>query len=356
MGMTFFLYLNLIKLYNNHKKAIKRRKSVKEKIIEKLIKDLGNYVSGERLSEELGVTRTAIWKNINTLREEGYIIHSLPRKGYILKDTPDILSQIEIQNGLDTKILGKEILHYDSISSTNDLVKELALKNGKEGLVIISEEQIKGRGRRGRNWQSPKGKGIWMSILLRPDIPPKEGPKFTLLSAVAVTKAIKEATGIEGKIKWPNDIIVNNKKVCGILTEMNAEMDLINYIIIGIGINVNGKTEDFSHELKDRAISLSQVKGDYISRKEIVRKILENIENYYLEFIQSMDFSDILEEWKGLSCNLGKEVRAIVKGREIIGQAIDINKDGSLILKTKDGEAVEIIYGDVKVRGIDDYV
>ena len=262
MGMTFFLYLNLIKLYNNHKKAIKRRKSVKEKIIEKLIKDLGNYVSGERLSEELGVTRTAIWKNINTLREEGYIIHSLPRKGYILKDTPDILSQIEIQNGLDTKILGKEILHYDSISSTNDLVKELALKNGKEGLVIISEEQIKGRGR--RKLAISKGKGIWMSILLRPDIPPKEGPKFTLLSAVAVTKAIKEATGIEGKIKWPN--IVNNKKVCGILTEMNAEMDLINYIIIGIGINVNGKTEDFLMSLRTGR-SLSQVKGDYISAR-----------------------------------------------------------------------------------------
>lgn len=329
---------------------------MRKKIIEILRKNFYNHVSGERLSEELGVSRTAVWKNINTLKGEGYIIESLPRKGYILRETPDILSEIEIQNGLDTKILGKEILHYDSISSTNDIAKEWALKKEKEGLVIIGEEQLKGRGRRGRNWESPKGTGIWMSILLRPDISPKDGPKFTLLSAVAVTKAIKEVTGIEGKIKWPNDIIINNKKVCGILTEMNAEIDFINYVIIGIGINVNGAREDFPKEVQHRAISLSQVKGELVSRKEIVRKILENIENYYLEFIQSMDFSDILEEWKGLSCNLGKEVRAIVKGREIIGQAIDINKDGSLILKTKDGEAVEIIYGDVKVRGIDDYV
>ena len=329
---------------------------MREKIIDMLRGNYNKPVSGEKLSQDLGVSRTAIWKNINTLKEEGYTIESLPRKGYILKDSPDVLSQIEIQNGLDTKFLGKKILHYDSVSSTNDLAKEYALSKEKAGLVIIGEEQVKGRGRRGRTWESPKGTGIWMSILLRPDLPPKDGPKFTLLSAVAVTKAIREVTGIEAKIKWPNDIIINNKKVCGILTEMNAEIDFINYVIIGIGINVNGKKEDFPEEVQDRAISLSQVKGQLVSRKDLVRSILKKIEDYYFQFIQAMDFMGILEEWKSLSCNLGKEVRATIKGKEIIGLAIDINKDGSLLLKKNDGEIVEVIYGDVRVRGIDDYI
>lgn len=329
---------------------------MREKIIEILRGNYNKPVSGEKLSQDLGVSRTAIWKNINTLKEEGYTIESLPRKGYILKDSPDVLSQIEIQNGLDTKFLGKKILHYDSVTSTNDLVKEYALKKEKAGLVIIGEEQVKGRGRRGRTWESPKGTGIWMSILLRPDIPPKDGPKFTLLSAVAVTKAIREITGIEAKIKWPNDIIIDNKKVCGILTEMNAEIDYINYVIIGIGINVNGKKEDFPKEVQDRAISLSQVKGQLVSRKDLVRSILKKIEDYYFQFTNVMDFTGILEEWKSLSCNLGKEVRATIKGKEIIGLAIDINKDGSLLLKKNDGEIVEVIYGDVRVRGIDDYI
>jgi BirA family biotin operon repressor/biotin-[acetyl-CoA-carboxylase] ligase len=329
---------------------------VREKIIKILRQHSNQHVSGEKLSEKLEVSRTAIWKNINILKEEGYKIESVPRKGYILRGTPDLLSEIEIQSGLQTKIIGKEIIHFDSITSTNDTAKEFALKRAKEGLVITAEEQLKGRGRRGRTWESPKGTGIWMTILLRPDISPSQGPKFTLLSAVAVAKSIKEVTGLNAKIKWPNDIIINNKKVCGILTEMNAEIDFVNHIIIGIGVNVNAMQDDFPIEVQQRAISLAQETGKKVSRQELARKILENIEKRYLAFIQGMDFENILEEWKGLSCNLGKQVKATVNGKELIGTAVDINKDGALILKTDEEKFIEINYGDVMVRGIDNYV
>lgn len=329
---------------------------MREKIIKLLMEHSNQHVSGEKLSDKLKVSRTAIWKNINILKEEGYKIESLPRKGYILRGTPDLLSEIEIQNGLQTKIIGKEIVHFDSIPSTNDSAKEFALQKAKEGLVITAEEQLKGRGRRGRTWESPKGTGIWMTILLRPDIPPSQGPKFTLLSAVAVAKSIKEVTGLNAKIKWPNDIIIDNKKVCGILTEMNAEIDFVNYIIIGIGVNVNAMKDDFPIEVQQRAISLAKAIGKKVSRQDIVRKILENVEKRYLAFMQDMDFENILKEWKELSCNLGKQVRATLNGEELIGIAVDINKDGSLILRTEERGIIEITYGDVMVRGIDDYI
>lgn len=329
---------------------------VRTKIIKILREQPNKHVSGEKLSEILKVSRTAIWKNINILKEEGYIIETLPRKGYILRNTPDLLSELEVRNGLETKFIGNEILHFDTIASTNDSAKEFALQGANEGLVITAEEQLKGRGRRGRTWESPKGTGIWMTILLRPYLSPNQGTKFTLLSAVAVAKAINEVTGLKAKIKWPNDIIIMNKKVCGILTEMNAEMDFINYIIIGIGINVNAKQDDFPIEVQQRAISLAQVIGEKVSRQDLVRKILQNIEKRYIDFIRNEDFGNILQEWKELSCNLDKKVRATLNGEEIIGTAVDINKDGALILRTEKEEIIEINYGDVMVRGIDDYV
>ncbi len=329
---------------------------VKKKIIQILKENSTQPVSGERLSQYLKVSRTAIWKQINQLRQEGYEIQSLPSKGYLLKGAPDILSSTEIQSGLKTNIIGNKIIHFDSIDSTNDKAKEYALQGIKEGLVVTAEEQVKGKGRKGRTWASPKGTGIWMSILLRPDILPYQAPKFTLLAAVAVVKSIREETGLLAQIKWPNDIIINKKKVCGILTELNAELDRINYIILGIGINVNQQKKDFPEEVKKRAISLFQAKEEKVSRQSLVRKILESLEKYYLNFIKKEDFSPVLEEWKQFSCNLGREVRAMLKGEEIRGIATDITEEGALLIRTQEGKLVEISYGDVSVRGIYDYI
>lgn len=329
---------------------------MRKEIIKVLKENLHQPISGERLSEQFGVSRTAIWKNINILKEEGYKIESIPRKGYILSQAPDLLTEIEIQSGLQTEFIGKEIIHFNSIPSTNDSAKEYAMKKAKEGLVITAEEQLEGRGRRGRTWASPKGTGIWMTILLRPKISPSQAPKFTLLTAVAVAKAIKDVTNLDVQIKWPNDLIINSKKVCGILTEMSAEMDIINYVIIGIGVNVNAMQEDFPVEVEQRAISLAQVLGKKVSRKDLARRILENIEERYFDFIQSMNFENILQEWRNLSYTLGKQVRATLNREEIIAIAEDINQDGALILRTKNGDRVEISYGDVMVRGINGYV
>lgn len=329
---------------------------VREKIIKTLKTHVNQPISGEKLSEQLGVSRTAIWKNINILKEEGYQIESIPRKGYILRQAPDLLTKVEIQNGLQTKIIGEEIIHFHSIPSTNDSAKEFASNKAKEGLVITAEQQSAGRGRRGRTWESPKGTGIWMSILLRPNIPPSQAPKFTLLAAVAVASAIKEVSKVDVKIKWPNDLIINNKKVCGILTEMSAEMDFINYIIVGIGVNVNAMSRDFPEELQKTAISLAQVLGEKIPRQKLSRKILENIETRYLAFIETMDFEEILQEWRVASYTLGKQVKTTWNGEEMIAMAEDINEDGALMLRTDQDKLIEISFGDVMVRGTNGYV
>lgn len=329
---------------------------VKDQIIKILKEYSGQPVSGEKLSQQLKVSRTAIWKQINNLRQEGYTIESIPSKGYILQSTPDLLSTAEIQSRLNTKVLGQKIIHFDSIDSTNNIAKDYALNEWEEGLLITAEEQTSGRGRRGRPWASPKGTGIWMSLLLRPNILPSEAPKFTLLAAVAVAKSIYQETGLLAQIKWPNDIILDKKKVCGILTEMNAELDNINYIIIGIGLNTNQKKEDFPTDIRQQAISLAEVKGERVSRQNLVRRILENLEMYYLNFIQEKDFTSILQEWRELSCTIGRQVKATFNGEEVIGTAVDITDEGALLVQKEDGDIIKISYGDVSIRGIYDYI
>ena len=329
---------------------------VKEKILRVLKEAKGQYTSGEKLSDALGVSRTAIWKHINSLREAGYDILSVPRKGYILKHSPDLLTELEIQDGLDTTILGRRIISLDVVDSTNDVTKDFAMQNEEEGLVVIAEEQKKGKGRKGRSWASPKGTGIWMSVLLRPPLHPEHGPKFTLLTAVAVAEAIREETHLDVQIKWPNDLILNGRKVCGILSEMNTEIDYINYMVIGIGINVNVEEKDLPIDLRSKGISLSQVKGEKVFRQGLVKKILEKLERYYIQFIHYKNFDEILKRWRGMSCNIGRQVHAIYRGRDIIGRAIDVNTEGTLLIEQADGEIIEISYGEVSIRGMDDYI
>lgn len=328
---------------------------MKNKILKLLKENKEGFISGQKISEILNVSRTAIWKNINILREEGYKIESVSRKGYRLTLSPDLLTYEEIRKGLKTNSIGKTIVHFDSITSTNTKAKELALKGEKEGTVVIAEEQTAGRGRLGRSWISPKGKGIWMSILLRPNISPANAAKITQIGAASVCEGIREI-GIDVKIKWPNDITANGKKVCGILTEMSGELNTVNYIVIGIGINANIDLSDFPEELIETATSLKVVSGNGIDRKKLVSNILNKFEYLYKELVEENSISKSIKTCKESSAILGKEIRIISKNNEEIAKAIEITEEGELIVEKHDGQQKKIISGEISIRGLNGYI
>lgn len=327
---------------------------MKESILKILRNNRENYLSGQKISEDLNVTRTAIWKNINSLRDEGYVIESISSKGYKLISSPDILSPTEIGKNLDTKIVGKEIVHFNSIDSTNIKAKELARKGSDEGTIVVAEEQTSGRGRLGRVWISPKGKGIWMSIILRPDIDPIYASKVTQIGAAAVWKAIN-SIGIKAEIKWPNDIVLNGKKICGILTEMSGELNKINYIVIGIGINVNIEEAEFPTEIAKTASSLKAEVGKYICRQELLIEILRELDYYYDDLINKGSIKEAIDICRRESVLLGKDIKIISKGQEVLAKAIDITDDGELIIE-EGKERRKLISGEVSVRGVYGYV
>lgn len=327
---------------------------MKDKILSMLKEKENEFVSGQKISEVFGVSRAAIWKYINKLKEDGYVIESLSRNGYKLVSSPDLLITQEIEKYLDTKYIGRNIVHFPSLNSTNTKAKELASTDIANGTVVISEEQTSGRGRFGRQWISPKFKGIWMSIILKPDMDPTNASNITLIGAAAVTEALAEL-GVEAKIKWPNDIILNNKKLGGILTEMSSELNLINYIIIGIGINVNISSEDFSKELEEIATSLKIQTGEELSRKELLANILGHFERLYEEYINENNLNSTLEVCKKSSILLGKEIQLYCKGVLVTAKAVDIDEEGLLIIEHKDGRIEKIISGEVSMHGLYGY-
>ncbi|HDR5039275.1 TPA: biotin--[acetyl-CoA-carboxylase] ligase [Bacillus anthracis] len=326
---------------------------MRSKILEELYINKGNHISGEVLRTKLGVSRTAIWKHINALKEEGYNIETIPRKGYMLLEMKDKLLPKEIGSLISNNAIGQEIVYFDRIDSTNSYAKKEANKL-KDGTVILSEEQLLGRGRRGRNWSSPKGTGIWMSLVLKPNIPPTEGVKMTQIAAAAVCKAIRELTGLNALIKWPNDIVINGKKICGILTEMAGELNEVNYIIVGIGINVN--TDGFACELKEKATSLFIEGGKKIDRKELVVNILKNFEVLYNNYIKDLDLDETLVIVKNYSAILGKEIKIIQGNLEKKARAIDINNEGLLLVQMDGGSKELISSGEVSIRGENGYI
>lgn len=321
---------------------------MKDRILKQLIANKGEFVSGQHLSEKIGTSRTAVWKHIKTLKVDGYQIESVPNKGYKLIKSPDLLSQEELSPLLQTNFIGKKIIYKDKVNSTSNLAKEIALSLD-EGTVIIAEEQTKGRGRMGRHWVSLPRTGIWMSIILKPNIRPDKAYQITQTAAVAIVKAIEKITGLSAGIKWPNDIIINGKKVCGILTEMSAEPDRINYIILGIGINVNTSIEDIPEYLRDKATSLKAELGKEVSRKELVAAIFKNIEKEYYGFVQN-DFRAVIDDCRKYSVLLGKEITITQMDKTYKGRAIDIREDGVLLIRTPEG-MIEAISGDVSIRG-----
>lgn len=316
----------------------------------KLLRSLSNadsYISGEELSQRLGVSRTAIWKQIQNLREQGYEIEAQSRLGYKLKKKPDLLIPEEVTLGLTTQYLGKEVVYYEEVESTNEIAKQLAHKGSIEGTLVVADRQTRGKGRRGRSWISPKGEGLWFSFILRPDILPQDAPRATLVSAVAVTRALRDLTNLEIKIKWPNDLLIEEKKIVGILTEMNAELDRINYLVVGIGINVNLDIASLPDEIREIATSLSFHLGHKVSRVEVLQRCLSEIEKYYNTW-KSEGFEVILSEWKELTHTLGRWVRVNIINDDVVeGWAEDIENDGSLRLRLADGTIYRVIAGDV---------
>lgn len=324
-----------------------------KKRILNLLKESKDFLSGEKISEEFGVTRAAIWKSINSLKEEGYEIESIPRKGYRLQSSPDILSYEEIKDYLNTEFIGRKIYYYDTIESTNKLAKDIA-QDEEEGLVIVAEEQTKGRGRLGRQWESPKKKGLYFSIILKPQVPPTKVGKLTLLGAAAVYLSLDEI-GINSQIKWPNDIVINGKKVCGILTEMSSELNMINYVIMGIGVNVNLEKNHIPEDLQDKASSLKIESKDQIDRKKLLATILNKFENLYSLFIDDGEITQAIEICRDNSAVIGKEVQVINGSTKRVGKALDINEEGQLLVEF-DGKIETIFSGEISVRGIDGYI
>ena len=325
---------------------------MREKILEVILDNEKEFISGEELSKKLGISRTAIWKHIRILRSQGYNIESVNKKGYRLVDEPtDLLNPQNIYRNLKTKFIGKNVLHFETIDSTNDYAKKIG-NELRDGSVIISEEQTKGKGRLGRVWESKAGEGIWISIILKPNIIPNKAPFITLIAGASIVKALN-ILGVDAKIKWPNDITINNKKLSGILTELSAEIERVNYIVVGIGMNV--KDTDFEEELKDKATSL--YKENYnVSRVDIVKEILCQFEKLYLDYIEKDDKKEVLDICRQYSAIINKEIYVIKNDQKELVDCIGINEEGNLIIKNKDGKLEEIMSGEVSIRGVKGYV
>lgn len=319
--------------------------STKDQLLLYLKERKGEWISGESLSNRIGVSRSAIWKQVSKLKEDGYSIESSPKKGYLLRKISEMLLPNEIHEGLETKLLGKgDIVYFKEIDSTNREAKDLADGGAPEGTLVLSEAQTRGRGRKKRIWFSPSKGGIYVSLILRPAISPVEAPKFTLLTAVAVAEALLSLTRLNIHIKWPNDILVNGKKIAGILTEMSTEMDAVNYIVVGLGLNVN--TLKFPDEIQGIATSILIETGETFPRVRLIQEYLKWYETYY-EMYKKTGFDPIISRWKDLSNIIGKKVEVEVIGNRFIGEALDIDGDGALILRDDQGEIHRIISGDI---------
>lgn len=317
------------------------------------LRNSDGYVSGQELCETLGVSRTAVWKVMQKLKAEGYEIEAVSNKGYRLISSPDVLSAEELESIRKTSWAGQEIVYYDVTDSTNVQAKRIAEEGGMHGTLVVADRQESGKGRRGRGWDSPKNTGIFMTMLLRPTVKPDKASMLTLVAAMAVAKGIRLYTGLPAGVKWPNDIVINGKKVCGILTEMNTEIEYINYVVIGIGINV--LNQSFPDEIKDVATSLLLEKGEPVKRAGLIEAIWEQFEIYYDKFCSKGNLSEIKEEYNSLLVNLDRQVRVLDPREPYEGTARGITDGGELMVEAEDGIRL-VSSGEVSVRGIYGYV
>lgn len=306
-------------------------------------------VSGRYLAERLGVSRTAVWKHIESLRSLGYQIDARPREGYLLVNVPDLLLPWEIRQRAQTRLLGTSMFHYESLQSTNETARELALQGSPEGTVVVAEEQVRGKGRMGRSWLSPRSQGIWMSVILRPRLHPAQAPGVTSVAAVAVARSVEEQTGLKSEIKWPNDILVNGRKVVGILTELVGEDDQVQFVILGIGVNVNIQRDSFPKDLRDKATSLGLEAGRKIDRIELAAAILKHLELEYQSFLRE-GLKPTIARWKTFWRHRGNTVEVRYLDRVVRGVALDVEDDGALLLELPGGERERVRAGEVFPR------
>ncbi|MCI6997915.1 MAG: biotin--[acetyl-CoA-carboxylase] ligase [Eubacterium sp.] len=327
--------------------------SNKTKIL-KILRNTDGYLSGQELCEQLGISRTAVWKYMKQLKEEGYEIQSVQNKGYCLMEVPDVLGESEIKSRMETQWVGQRVYFYEEIDSTNTQAKRLAEEDAPSGTLVVSDCQVKGKGRRGRVWTSPKGEAIYMTILLRPQIRPDRASMVTLVMGLSVVQAIRNVLGLETSIKWPNDVVLNRKKLVGILTEMSAQMDYIEYLVIGTGINANMTA--FSEELKDKATSLRMEMGRPVNRAALIAESMKCFEKNYEIFEKTQDLSGLMEDYQAVLANLNQPVRVLEPGHEYSGIARGINEKGELLVEREDGTVTAVYSGEVSVRGLYSYV
>jgi BirA family biotin operon repressor/biotin-[acetyl-CoA-carboxylase] ligase len=307
-----------------------------------LLRQKSEYVSGEEIAEHLKVSRQALWKHIQQLKDVGYDIVAVPHLGYKLAASPDRLLPAEITSQLHTKFVGKNIYYFETVSSTMDSAEEVGIKGAPEGTLVVAEGQTKGRGRLARSWHSPKYKGIYLSLLLRPKLLPQSTPILTLLSAVSICEAIHVVSGLEARIKWPNDILLAHKKVGGILTELNAETDTTRFVVIGIGLNVNND----KNSLIKGATSLKEHYKHPLNRIALLQEILRRLESNYLAF-QAKGPAPLIQKWKVYNLTLGKRIKVISCRRHLEGMAVDIDSDGGLLLRNDAGLFQKLFSGDI---------
>ncbi len=306
-----------------------------------------NFISGEELSKRLSVSRSVVWKEIHQLRQLGYVIEAQPHWGYRFISAPDRLFADEIKWKLGTEFVGQQIFSYRELDSTNDVVWRLGQEGLPEGSCVFAEYQKKGRGRLGRSWAAPKNKAILFSVLLRPKLSPVEVPRVTLVAALSVIRALKALTGISVGIKWPNDIVYKEKKLCGILTEMSAETDRVRFVVLGMGLNVNTKAKD----LLPGATSLREITGAEVSRLQLARLLLIELEKDLVR-LKKREFDALSQEWEEHSETTGKRVVATLLDRNVQGHATGIDRDGALWIRKDNGLQERIVSGDIRhLRG-----
>ena len=322
--------------------------TVTHNIAKRLMESNDEAVSGQQLADEFGISRTAIWKHMKELEEKGYEIESVKKKGYRILTIPDTLEPLNIQVGLKTKRIGQVMEYVESCTSTQIIAHQLAQEGAPDGAVVLTETQTAGRGRMARKWDSAAQKGVWMSIILRPEVPPQKAPQFTLVTAVAIVRAIEEVTSLRPKIKWPNDDLLEGKKCTGILTELQSDADGIQALIIGIGLNVNQDKEDFDPEVQEIAASLKMASGAVVNRQKLVQSVLFYLELYTQMYIDE-GFGMLKILWESYSTTIGHPVRARMTNQTLEGIAEGITDDGVLQLRTSDGKLHGIYSADIEM-------
>ena len=334
----------------------------------KLLRETDGYVSGQQISRKLDVSRTAVWKVIRRLQEEGYQVEAVRNKGYRIADSPDLVTKEELDSLIKTRWAGRNILCFDITDSTNLRIRQAGDAGAPHGTLAVADSQTAGRGRRGRSWESPAGNSIYMSILLRPQIPPEKASMITLVMALSVaegiTRCLGENAGADGsgadagassgiRIKWPNDIIINGKKLAGILTEMSAQIDYIDHVTVGVGINVN--TVDFPEEIKETATSVRKEYGRLVKRAPLIAAVMERLEENYQMFLRTEDLSGLMDRYNDLLVNRDRDVLIIGAKEKYQAHSMGIDRTGELVVRKDDGTIEKIYSGEVSVRGVYGY-